>query len=97
MKELKLFINNQWRNSSDNKTFQSLNPAKNEPIMELHRATEEDVDLAVKTAKQVFEKGVWSDPDHDKRADIMLKAASIMRKRLKEPAKWETLDVGKPI
>jgi len=97
MKELKLFINNQWRSSSDNKTFQSLNPAKNEPIAELHIATKEDVDLAVNTAKKTFEKGVWSDLDPDKRADIMLKAASIMRKRLKELAKWEAMDVGKPI
>ncbi|MCK4803067.1 MAG: aldehyde dehydrogenase [Spirochaetes bacterium] len=97
MKEFKLFINNEWKSSSDKKIFQSLNPSKNEPIAELHLAAEKDVDIAAKTAKKTFESGVWSDIDPDKRADVMLKAADIMRKRLKELAKWESMDVGKPI
>ena len=40
---------------------------------------------------------ILGDIDPDKRADVMLKAVDIMRKRLKELAKWESMDVGKPI
>jgi len=97
MQEFKLFINNQWVSSSDNKKFQSMNPATNEPIAELHTASEKDVDKAVMTAKKTFASGIWSDLDPDQRADIMLKAADIMKDRLKELAKWEAMDVGKPI
>ncbi len=97
MQEFKLFINNEWVSSSDNKKFESLDPSKNLPIAELHLAGEKDVDIAVKAAKKTFESGVWSDLDPDKRADIMLKVADIMRKRLKELAKWESMDTGKPI
>ena len=97
MKSFKLFINNEWIDSFDNKIFQSLNPATNEPIAELASATERDVDKAVVAAKEAFASGIWSELDGDERADYMLKAAMIMRKRLKELAKWESMDVGKPI
>lgn len=97
MKKLKLFINNQWVDSSDSSTFQSIDPSKNEPIVELAKGTVEDVNKAVKTARETFNSGVWSRLDGDQRADYMLKAADIMRRRLKELAKWEAQDVGKPI
>jgi acyl-CoA reductase-like NAD-dependent aldehyde dehydrogenase len=97
MQEFKLFINNRWESSLEKKTFQSLDPSKNEPIAELHMAGEKDVDRAVQAAKKAFERGVWSDRDPDDRADLMLKAAEIMRRRLKELARWEALDTGKPI
>jgi acyl-CoA reductase-like NAD-dependent aldehyde dehydrogenase len=97
MQKLKLFIDNQWSEASDRGTFTSLDPSKNEPIAELAAATPKDVDRAVQAAKKAFASGVWSDIDPDKRAEIMLKAADIMRRRLKELARWEALDVGKPI
>lgn len=97
MQKFKLFIDNEWVDSSDKKTFQSMNPSKNEPIAELSMASEADVDRAVKVARKTFDSGVWSELDGDQRAEYMLKAAQIMRKRLKELAKWEAMDVGKPI
>jgi acyl-CoA reductase-like NAD-dependent aldehyde dehydrogenase len=97
MEKFKLFINNEWVEPEGKKYFQSFNPSKNEPIAELPLAGKIDVDKAVKAAKKAFDSGIWSDIDPDKRADIMLKAADIMRKRLKELARWEAMDVGKPI
>ncbi len=97
MQRLQLFINNEWTESSDRAVFTSLNPARNEPIAELAAATPQDVDRAVQAAKKAFDSGVWSDMDPDRRASIMLKAADIMRRRLKELARWEAMDVGKPI
>jgi acyl-CoA reductase-like NAD-dependent aldehyde dehydrogenase len=97
MQKFKLFINNEWVDSSDGKVFQSIDPSRNEPIAELSLANDRDVDAAVKAAKKAFESGIWSDLDPDKRADYMLKAADIMRKRLKELARWEAMDTGKPL
>jgi aldehyde dehydrogenase (NAD+) len=97
MEKFKLFIDNEWTEGEGKTYFQSLDPSRNEPIAELAVATKADVDKAVKAAKKAFDSGVWSDIDPDKRADIMLKAAGIMRKRLKELARWEAMDVGKPI
>lgn len=97
MNTFKLFINNEWADSSDKSTFQSLDPSTNRPIAELSSACRQDVDKAVKAAKDTFDSRAWSGLDGDERADYMLKAADIMRRRSKELAKWEAQDAGKPI
>jgi len=97
MQKFKFLINNEWVDASSGKTYQVLDPSKNEPIAEVALADKEDVDRAVKAAREAFNKGIWSELDGDKRAEYMLKAAELMRKRTKELAKWETLECGKPI
>ena len=97
MKRLRLFINNEYVDASDGKTFQSVDPSRNEPIAELAFATAQDVDKAVTAARKAFSSGIWSDLDGDQRAEYMLRAASIMRRRSKELAQWEARDAGKPI
>jgi acyl-CoA reductase-like NAD-dependent aldehyde dehydrogenase len=97
MKDFKLFINNKWMDAENGDTFFAIDPARNEKIARLAKATKSDVDQAVQVAKQVFSSGIWSDLDGDLRASYMLKAAEIMRRREKELAKWEAMDTGKPI
>ncbi len=97
MQKFKFLINNEWVDASSGKTYQVLDPSKNEPIAEVALADKEDVDRAVKAAREAFNKGIWSELDGDKRAEYMLKAAELMRKRTKELARWETLECGKPI
>lgn len=97
MKNLKLFINNEWVDAEAEKSFTSINPADNEPIAELALASDADAEKAVKAAKDTFESGVWSELDGDSRANYMLKAADIIRRRAKELARWEAVDTGKPI
>ena len=97
MKSFKLFINNEWVDAKDGKTFITYNPATGEPIAELAEASAEDVDKAVAAAKAAFESGVWSDMDPEDRGEYLRKAGVIMRRRLEELAQWECLDTGKPI
>lgn len=95
MKKLKLFIDNQWVEPSDGKYFTSYCPATGEPLAELALASSEDVDKAVKAARKAFPE--WSAMDGDKRAELMMKALDIFRKRKEEFAIIEAKDVGKPI
>lgn len=97
MKKLKLFIGNKWSDSSDGKVFRTSDPSKNEIIAELALATREDVDRAVKAADKAFKTSGWPELDADERADYLLKAAEIIRKRSEELAMWEAKDVGKTI
>jgi acyl-CoA reductase-like NAD-dependent aldehyde dehydrogenase len=39
----------------------------------------------------------WKNTDGDARANLMMKALEIVKRRHKELAKWEAKDVGKPI
>lgn len=97
MKTLKLFINNEYVDSMSKNYFKAINPANGEQIAEISDGIKEDVDTAVKSARQCFENSGWKDMSGDERAEYMLKAASIIRRRLKEFAEWETKDVGKTI
>ena len=86
MKKLKLFINNKWEDSSDGKVFRTIDPSKKEYIAELPLANSIDVDNAVKAARDSFTKGGWSELDPNDRANYMLKAVDILKKRSKEIA-----------
>ncbi len=58
LQRFKLFINNEWVDSSDGGVFQSLNPSNNDTIAELASANEKNVDIAVKIARKTFNSGV---------------------------------------
>lgn len=95
MKEFKLFINNQWVDAENGKTFVSRCPATGEELAKLAAASENDVNKAVAAAKAAAPK--WAAMSGDQRADLMMKALEIMKKRHQELAEWEAKDVGKPI
>lgn len=95
MKKIKLFINNKWVETKGGKYFTSYCPATGEPLAELAFASKEDIDKAVKAARAAFPS--WSKTDGDYRANLMLEALDIMKKRYIEFAQLEAQDVGKPI
>jgi len=97
MRNLKLFINNEWVDAEDKRTFNSFNPANKEVIATLSSATKNDVNKAVAAARKAHDIGGWSEIDADERADFMIKAAGIMQRRFNEFAELESMDVGKPI
>jgi len=95
VKKLKLYIDNKWVEPGGGKYFTSYCPATGEPLAELASATENDVDKSVNAARKAFPE--WSRMDGDERADLMIHAMKIFKKRKKEFAEWEAKDVGKPI
>ncbi len=97
MDYLRLFINNEWQDAADNKRMDVFCPATGEKICEIAAAQEQDVDRAVAAAKAAFESGVWSGLNGDERAEYMLRAADIMKRRTDEFARLEAMDSGKPI
>jgi succinate-semialdehyde dehydrogenase/glutarate-semialdehyde dehydrogenase len=91
--DLKLYIGGAWR-----KTAQSLpvlNPADEKEIGRVPAATRADLDDALTAAAQGFK--VWSRTSPAKRAEIILKAAALIRERIDEIAYSITLEHGKPL
>jgi len=58
LKEYKMYINGEWVDSENKKTFESLNPENNEPWAIVPEASAKDVDKAVQSAQKAFE-GEW--------------------------------------
>lgn len=90
-----LFINGEWRDASDGKTFETTCPANGERLATCAEATEQDVDDAVKAAWKAWE--TWKNVEPAKRADILMKIADVIDANAEHLALVESLDNGKPI
>ena len=76
--------------------FASISPSTEEPLFEVAQAGEEDVALAVDTARDAFQNG-WSELEASERAKYLFRIARIIQERSRELAVAESLDGGKPI
>lgn len=95
-KQYDLFINGEWKKPSTKKYFDSINPATEEKISEVAEAGQADVNLAVSSARQAYEK-TWSKMQAKERAKYIFRIARIVQEKARELAIIETLDGGKPI
>ncbi|WP_260854157.1 aldehyde dehydrogenase [Paraburkholderia sp. BCC1886] len=95
--EGRAFINGQYVQARSGKTFPTINPATGQTIAQIAECDAEDVDLAVKSARQAFESGVWSRRAPAERKAVMLRFAELILAHREELALLESLDVGKPI
>lgn len=77
-------------------SFKSISPSSEEVLAEVTEATADDVDRAVKAARQAYDK-VWSKLPGSERAKYLYRIARIMAERSREFAVLESLDNGKPI
>ena len=89
------FIDGKWQHSEKKETYEVINPATEEVIGEASKATQVDVDKALKSAEKGF--SVWKKFSPWDRAKIIRKIADLMRKKNNELAKWMTLETGKPM
>ena len=92
----KLFINDEWVEPVKGEYFATIDPATEEPIAEVARATAADIDKAVKAANAAM-NGPWSRLSPTERGALMFKLADAIAGQRDELARLETLDVGKPL
>src|SRR5579884_658277 len=83
--------------AASGKTFDTYNPATGEVIARVAHAGPEDVDRAVRAAREAFDEGPWPATPPTKRARVLLKAANLIRERRDELAELETRNSGKTI
>lgn len=91
-----LFINNEWVEGVDKKTFEVINPTTEEVITSVSEGTEKDVDIAVAAARKAFQT-TWRDTTPQQRGIYLLKLAEIAEKNAELLAAVESLDNGKSI
>jgi len=90
-----MLIGGEWRGAAGHEEIEVVNPATEEAVGAVPRASAEDVELAVATAKRAF--GEWSRTDVEKRAAIVARAAALVEERAKDLAATLTSEQGKPI
>ena len=91
-----LFINGKFQPSSGGETFDSINPATEKTVSSITEANADDVDKAVKAAKNAYNK-VWSKTKPAERGKYLFRIARLIQERARELSVIETMDGGKPI
>ncbi|GAB6159539.1 aldehyde dehydrogenase family protein [Howardella ureilytica] len=91
----KLFINGEWKDASDGATVKTYSPVDGSLLAEVAEATKEDVDAAVKAAREAFK--TWKNTTVKERAKILNKIADIIDENAEFLATVESMDNGKPI
>jgi len=91
-----LFINGKFVAPRSGKYFSTINPATEQTLASVAQAGTEDVQLAVKAARNAYDK-VWSKMPARERGKYIYRIARMIQEKSRELAVIETLNGGKPI
>jgi aldehyde dehydrogenase (NAD+) len=91
-----LFVGGQFVEPKSGKYFDTINPATEEVLAEVAEAGPEDVDLAVRAARDAHES-VWRSLPGSERAKYLFRIARALQERAREFAVLESMNGGKPI
>ncbi len=91
------FINGEYCNAVSGETFDCISPIDGRVLTQVASCDLADANLAVTSARAVFERGEWSQIAPVKRKQVMIRFAELLEENQQELALLETLDMGKPI
>jgi succinate-semialdehyde dehydrogenase / glutarate-semialdehyde dehydrogenase len=89
------FIDGKWQKAEKGETYEVINPATEEILGKASKASEADVNKALKSAEKGLQ--IWKKTPPWQRSKIIRKIADLIRERTDVLAKWLTLEVGKPL
>jgi acyl-CoA reductase-like NAD-dependent aldehyde dehydrogenase len=92
-----LHVDGREQEAAGGGTFELRNPATGALLAEVAAATAVDVDRAVDAGRRAFEDGRWASRAPAERHRILMAAAALLRDRVPELARWETLQIGRPL
>jgi len=82
VKEYKLFVNGEWKESAGGNVVDDINPADGKAFAKVHHASDEDVDAAVAGARAAARE--WRKTGPTTRERLLIKAAEIVDRRRDE-------------
>lgn len=92
--EIKLFINGQFKDSSEKIIRTSNDPSSGQEVAKYHVPANSDIDDAVKAATDAFRNPEWKNMSQENRADLLLKISEKIKERAKEIVDVEVRDSG---
>jgi len=91
----KFYINGEWTSPSKPEDFNVINPSTEETFATISLGNKEDIDLAVKSAKNAFIS--WKETSKEERISLLEKLLKIYKKKFNEMAEAITMEMGAPI
>ncbi|MEC1525000.1 aldehyde dehydrogenase [Neobacillus niacini] len=93
----KLFIGGEWVESASGRMIDVINPATEEIWAQVPEGNEEDIDRAVRAAREAFDHGPWRKMSTYERAEIMRNMGQLMKENAEFFGELESKENGKPL
>jgi aldehyde dehydrogenase (NAD+) len=97
MATAQLFINGTWQAPVSGETYAPVNPATEEPIEQIGKGDERDVEAAVAAARKAFDEGPWPRMSPHERGRMVWKLGDLIQANLDDMARRESLCTGKTL
>jgi len=97
MLQAKMWINGKEVESLSGETYDDINPATGEILAKVPIATPQDIESAIKSAREAFDKGPWPKMTPAERSYILWKLSEVVEKECDRLAELESKDQGKTI
>lgn len=91
-----MLIGGEWVNAASGKSFPTFDPSTGEPLAEVAEGDADDIDRAVRAAREAFEQGPWRTMSPAERGEALWRLADLMLRDTDTLAQLETLDNGRP-
>lgn len=93
----KMLINGRWMDSASGGAIDVMNPATGERLATVPDGTAEDVNRAVRAARESFEDGRWRDLLPSRKEQILWRIGELIREHEDELCLLESLENGKTV
>src|ERR687897_1613383 len=90
-----MLVGGEWVEARSGETFDSVNPYTGRVWATAPEADEEDVDRAVRAAREAFDEGPWGKMTGTERARLMRRLAELIAENAEGLAIVESTDNGK--
>jgi len=93
----KMLIGGHWVDSTSGRTIDVMNPATGERLAAVPDGSAEDVDRAVRAARESLEDGRWRDLPPSRKEQILWRIGELIRQHEDELCMLESLENGKTV
>src|SRR5271165_6353808 len=91
------FIGGRYVVSKSEEVCENVNPARETSLCQFRAGSGTDIDHAVSVCRERFDDKSWRDLSATRRADSLLRLATILEARQSHLALLDSLEMGKPI
>jgi betaine-aldehyde dehydrogenase len=93
--DFQMYIDGEWVDARAKGLLEIVDPATEEVVARVANGGAEDAEAAVAAARCAFDEGPWPRTPAAERAAVLHAAAVLVRERVDEMARWESLEMGK--
>ena len=93
--DFQMYIDGEWVDAVRKSLLEIVDPATEEVVARVASGGAEDAEAAVTAARRAFDEGPWPHASAAERATVLRAAAALVRERVDEMARWESLEMGK--